>query len=655
MATELISGETSRRRLESMSRLFTKSDSVLAGKHVSVAVYDKTNYIKAPSWTDGKTITFNRALIGDITDVEDIIRVTGLNYHELAHVLYTPRPDRPMVQAVQAEGMFNAFNLLEDQRIETFLTAQYPSTIPYLVSTFMRFCLMHDKSWESNFVLMYGRRYLPRDVRSEFRRRFRRQDLIAQFEEIIDRYRKLVFPADESEGLTLVRDYHYLLTEMNKTGQNPIDLHRHDDRPESITCGRPVKQQDQQDAADNSDVLDDAFDADDTPADDSDTDDSGANGNDGDGPDASNQDGDIAQDAPDFGDGGADSDADDASDSDDDAPTGSGDAKPGNTTSSDDTPQSDTNGKGTDTGGKTGQPDLQQPSDPPMPDDDLRDMLDEIAKAFEDMPEVQEEVANAQKTIVQGDGDVSSGFDAPYSFTELDIRPDDAQSVRAFSRQLERLRADADPGWNTHQQSGRLNVKRAISGASMERLFDRWDEGYSDVADIECVVLIDTSGSMRSEIDAASRAMWTVKRAMESIDASVTVFSYNSETVKVYDRHEKAKPGVYKAMGVTGWTKPRTAIKEALHILTTTRRSNRIFIVITDGQWDDEEINTRNPHTADDLISLMNDQGITTALASIGPYGLESHKCSVVAQVNSSTDLPAFAKQIVSQTMKNGR
>jgi len=146
MTKELVRGESARRRIEAMARLFTKSDSVLAGSHINVVVYDKPNGIQAPSWTDGKTITFNRALIGDVADVDDIIRVTGLNYHELAHVLYTPRPDRPIVQAVIAEGMNNAFNLLEDQRIETFLTAQYPSTIPYLVSTFMRFCLMHDKS-----------------------------------------------------------------------------------------------------------------------------------------------------------------------------------------------------------------------------------------------------------------------------------------------------------------------------------------------------------------------------------------------------------------------------------------------------------------------------------------------------------------------------
>lgn len=649
MTTEIVRGETARRRLEAMSRLFTKSDSVLAGKHITVKVYDKPNNVPAPSWTDGKTITFNKALIGDVTDVEDIIRVTGLNYHELAHVLYTPRPDRPMVQVVQTEGMFNAFNLLEDQRIETFLTAQYPSTIPYLVSTFMRFCLMHEQSWGSNFSLMYGRRYLPRDVRAEFRRRFKRPDLIPAFEEVIDRYRKLVFPADEAEGLTLIRDYHTLLQEMARTNNNPIDVHGHcDDRRPNVSEGKPVPQSQQQEASDNSDAFDDAFDADDTDDDDDATpqgDDNGGGNSD------QQQDGDVAQDSPDFGDGGADSDSDDA----DDNGSASGDnSTDGDTTSASDQ-QTDGSGKGSDGGGKTGQPDLPQPT---MPDADLRDMMDDIAKAFEEMPEVQEEVSNAQKTIVQGDGDVSSGFDAQGRFREFDTATDDAQAVRAFSRQLERLRADADPGWNTHQQSGRLNVKRVIAGAAPNELFDRWDEGYGEVADIECVVLIDTSGSMRQRIDRASRAMWTIKRALETIDASVTVFGYDSSTVKVYDRHEKAKPGKYKGLGTQGWTKPRDAIKEALHILTTSQRANRIFIIITDGQWDHEDINADNPHSADDLIALMNGKNITTALAHISPwgdsYGMEPHNCKVATPVASAADLVGFAKQIVTQTMKKG-
>jgi hypothetical protein len=636
--------EDARRRLDAMTRLFTKSDTVLSGSKIAVAVAEST--MQAPSWTDGSTITFNRSMIGDVQSVEDVIRVLGLNHHELAHCLYTPRQGTKVVNHVITYGWNQTFNLLEDQRIETFLTAQYPSTIPYLISAFLRYCMSTENAWESNFVLMYGRRYLPKEIRQEFRARFKRPDLIPAFEQIIDQYRKVIFPADTDLAITLMGQFQALLNDMMRSGLDPTDPNGHSTggRP-AIDDGSPVSEQEQNEASQASDAFDQAFDADDDQDDDSD-DDTGKG-------DSVDRDGDDDTDT-DAGDGNGKSDGkDDGIDTDTDDGTGTGGGGDADSKDDDGTDDGD---PGSSTAGGSQGADHTATDAPPAArsDSDLRDLLDSTCKAFEDLDDVKEEVADAQRAIVQGDGDISTSFDDGY-FQDRPIGADDVQAARMFSRQLERLRSDADPGWNARQSSGRLNVKRYMEGDPVETLFDRWDEGHTEVADIECVVLVDTSGSMRSQIGTASRAMWTIKRAMETLDASVTVFSYDSTTKRVYDSHENVDRGTYRSLNVAGWTHARPGVEEALHVLSSTQRANRIFIVITDGRWDGELPTPEHPYSADELIEEMNRRNITTALAHIdrnGYYHIDDHRCSVATRIDSASDLVDFAKRIVTQTMK---
>ena len=654
--------EESRRRLDAMARVFTKTDRVLSGEDVVCTVHhDGRSALPAPSWTDGKTITFNKKMIGDVASIEDIIRLSGLNYHELAHVLLTPRQDTVVVKQVQANRMHIAFNMLEDQRIETFLTAMYPSIIPYLVSTVMRFCVANESQWKTNFPLIFGRKYLPKDVRDEFKRRFARQDLVPQFEDIITEYRKVTYPNDELRAIELITAYHALLRSMKASGLTPQDPNGHstEQRPD-LSEGDPLDQDAQDEASATSDYYDDAFDdedADDSqagaggdadaPDDDTDDDtedgegDSGTKGTgdiseDTDDDDADGMGSGDGEDTDDDADGEADSGADgDASDSaDGDASDGDGD--------SDDTADGGADVAGSGTKG----------NDQPRTSDEVREMLDDYIKAYETLDDVVKDAESKQRVIVRGDGDVTIGTSG-IDYQKRAVKDADLQAVRSFSRVLDQLRSDADPGWKTHQSSGRINMKRAIHNAPMDELWDQWEEGNNDAADIEAVIVIDNSGSMRDSIDSASRAMWSVKRAMETLGASVTVLSYGSKTVLVYDRHEKSSRNQYKAMSAGGGTRPREAIIEAVRILTTTKRRNRIFIAITDGNWDTQEPDERSNLDADGLIAQMGAHGITTALAFIGSYSAQgsSHKCQVSTNVSKPEDLTAFAKQIVRQTM----
>lgn len=629
MPKMILADQKQRERISAMAHVFRKTDRVLTGDPIDVVVEDAPG--QAPSWTDGKTITFNKAVIGSVTSIDEIIRLSGLNYHELAHCWYTPRTNSTLVKAIRSEGIFDAFNVLEDQRIETFLTSKHPSTIPYLVSTFMRFCIQSEQSWETNYALVYGRKFIPADVRAEFKRRFIKQSIIPQLEAVIDEYRTLVFPKDSNRGLELVRAFAAL---MSQIGGQVADPHGHvgGTRPQDVSGGRPATPREQNSVADSIDEMDEALEDSNGPgagADDEDEDD-----DDGVGGAGSNSDSD---DVDDFGDSSGDNQA-------------SFDSQGGGDSDSGDADQGDTNTTGS---GGLGAGNSKGDNTTPLDADAVRAMLEGLAKQFENLPDVQEDAGNKQRAIVSGDGDIDTTLDTKGG-RELPVDAGDVATARKFATVLDQLRADADPGWRTHTSSGKVNVQRVINGADYDKIWDRWIEGNNDAADIECVITIDTSGSMSYGINEASRAMWIIKRAMEIIDANVTVIAYNHDTTLVYKKEQKVNKQKYRSMKAQGSTMPRQAVTEAVRILQASRRHNKIFITITDGQWATEY--GHGGSTTEGMIEAMGELGITTALAFIGyvspHYGIDAHKCQIAAGVSNPMELVGFAKKIVGTSMK---
>jgi Mg-chelatase subunit ChlD len=630
MSKTILNGTESRRKIEALTRVFTKTDRVLSGEDIAVEVADGSSYMpNAPAWTDGKTITFNPTMIGEITTFNDLIRLSGLNYHELAHVLFTPRSSSDMGKWVSNEGMHNEFNMLEDQRIETFLTSMYPSVVPYLTSTFLRFCILNDEAWKGNYLLAYGRRYLPSDVRSEFRRRFIKPELLGEGERIIDSYRKLVYPKDREIGKQLVLDFSDLLAKLNTMPQDPYG-HSVGQRPE-VSKGRQASQSDQQEASDLSDDFDEDLDDQDYDED-------------------SDSESDI-------------SDDDDNEDGDNNSNSGSGESNKSDdleNKSSDNKPES----KGGDSGnhGETNEDIVNDIDNGKHQDlaEKFKKQMETAIKESENQESVKEDIQTKQRSINSGN-QIGSKL-RNVSSTEHNVFPVDVSLVRRFSAILDQLVADSDPGWETHSSSGKINIKRAMGDASYDDVWDRWEEGNNESSDIECVICIDVSGSMSYEITNASRALWVIKRALETVNANVTVISFANieDTRIVYRSGESASKSQYKQLRANGCTEPDRAISEATHILEASTRTNKMLIAITDGAWSTWEGSNEDKITSENMILALNKIGVTTALAYIGtpyiPYGetkpvVESHNCSVVTVVDNSTKLVEFAKSLVNKTM----
>lgn len=626
MAGMMTKEEIHNERLDALARVFMRVNRVLSGGDVECTVVrGNLATVNAPAWNDGTLVTFNGDMIGNVTDIDDIIKVTGLNYHELSHIMFTPRVTTKMRKKVIDNGWHTAFNILEDQRIETLMTGMFKATEPYFVATFMSFCVRDEKSWETNHLLAHGRRYLSKKVRDEFARRFERQDLVQQSADIIDEYRMLSFRGssgaqsfdkNERRGLVLIEEFNNLLNQIN---QQPGDPFGHVMRGEIDSGGEPVTKEEQQEASEWAEWYEDS-------------DNDAEEGEGGKGKSDADEGDDESE-----SDGSGDGDSEDGDDDGDESDGQGGSGQSGDSADDEEPEESTSPGGYTPGSGKAHKPTKGE----------FRDLLREEQEKAKQNEDVQREAKNTQSQIVHGDGKILPKVDMA-SYSE---RPADAKAMTTtskFRKELERLRADLDPGWHTHKSSGRLNMKRAMNGSDIDTVFDVWDTGVHDATDIEAVLACDYSGSMAGSMDAACEAMWIIKRSLESVNGDVTVFGFSDDSVTLYDREQKALPNKYRRIGSAGGTDPTFAIEEGFRILANSRRQHKMFIFVTDGAW----------NYYGDHIDRMRKHGVTTACAYIGRYAgyqfADSYNgCEFGLNIQNPFDLVPFARRLVVSIMKN--
>jgi hypothetical protein len=635
MTLTLTPAEIHKAKLEAMARVFTRANRILSAEDIVCTVADDF-YNPAPAWSDGRTVTFNANQIHNIATLEDIVQVTGFNYHELAHILYTPRKGTKVVVEVLNQGWRDSFNILEDQRIETFLTSVYPATIPYFVSTFTRYCAANPADWELNFLIMYGRRYLPVDMRETFQLKFKHQKYVKQLSKIIDQYRKLAFPVDTAIALELIEKFHNLLIKMGIIKVNDPHGHSCGSRPE-ISVGRSAPLSEQQDTADLSDELDEELEE----RDEEERESKDALGS---------TDGDEESDDSEDADGTSDSDSDeDAEEADEDTDSF------GNSNVDEDADSDDSDStSGHADGAGSGKDDAEFTA---TTDADIMKMLAEQAAKILNNADVLADAKEKQAAIVDGDGEVSVALDKR-RFFEQTVTQEEILNADDFAYELKQLRTDADPYWEKRNSSGRVNIDSVIRGTDYTEAFDEFREGQIDSTDIEAVILLDISSSMSYRMGDASKAMWTIKSAMESIDAHVTVLAFNSNAYLLYDKDENVERDNYRVFASEGNTNPTIAIQQSLKVFNSSTRGNKICFFITDGSWDGE-------YQCDEMIQDMNNNGILTAIAYIegSSYGYlygnsdrqpsNMHNCQYGKVVYQPSQLVDMAREISSRSFAN--
>jgi hypothetical protein len=235
------------------------------------------------------------------------------------------------------------------------------------------------------------------------------------------------------------------------------------------------------------------------------------------------------------------------------------------------------------------------------------------------------------------------------------------QASRRFANELVNLKAEHDPGWLRKTSQGKVNVRQFMQGADFDEMFDQWSEGNQDVSDIECVVLVDSSGSMCDMMTAAYEAAWTIKRALDSINASTTVIQFADRGGWLYKADERAQAHIKTApQGVGGSTYPFSSLKAAKEILNNSSRAIKLLLIVTDGAWG-------SPRSCDQLVASMRTSGVLTSLVFLtepvenipsylrgvdGGMAVDGHKCEVVQHLTNPLKIVDVAKAITKRAQR---
>jgi hypothetical protein len=636
-------------RMRALAAVYQTTLSILATERVRVLV-EEHPHMDVAAWTNGLDITVNSAHLSEL-DFEEIVRVHGLVFHELCHVRYTPRKGTNLVTDIIGEGITRAFNVLEDQRIETLLTNKYRSTIPWLTAAILRWVVGRPDSLPSGLLYVHGRRFLPADVRRLFNDSFgfglpiepgRLAYLKQEAKVIIDEYRTLVFPSDYDRALSLTRRFHLILTEIEGSGHQHTCPHGHHELPTFGVPdkGRPKGVQEQRkdrDAGDTSPLPNE--------------------------PEAEADDEDQTS-----GQGQQDGDEDDEGQSggDDDGDSGglTGEGRESRTNTNNDDTSAPPDDKPAPMYPQAG---IGHGSDDPIEPEDQAAALDKISDALQEIlnsREVRDEVRSAQQRLRGGNRNeflkkarVLPGWSTPPGATFK-------ASSKKMIEILNRLTALADPGWVRQVDSGRVNPVRWFTDRDPDTAYDRWDEGVHDATDLEVVLLLDVSGSMGWAAVDSHHAMWAIKNALDSIDAATTVITYDDECKILYSSNERAGT-ISKYAFTAGGTDPTEGLNQAARIFAHSKRANKILITLTDGHWytSADEFGM----SADDYIKKMRFSGVTTALGFImhaelaltDPEYVRSilsdermqHGCEVVG-VAGGQDLVPFIRRVVESAIR---
>ncbi|CAB4174963.1 hypothetical protein UFOVP965_97 [uncultured Caudovirales phage] len=524
-AMEVASEEAT--RLDNIGGVYQRADRIITGNSEIEVTISNSAEMENPSMTDGKDIIFNANLIDDV-NTDTIMSLNGLNYHEIAHVLYTPRVGSALGQFINANKMKRAFNVLEEGRIESLITSKYPSTALTLEAMVNDIILRSKPSeWGAQFPTVTGRKYLPIELRQAIADKFIEQygvGLAKRVSAIVNEYRTLAFPTDFARAKELLTQFTTLV------GQDDEPEPEWAKKPSGGGCGldrdlpdkgRPKSPKEQGELQDNKPTAEEESLAD-KPS------------------------------APDKGEG------------DKAVEFGIGE------------------------GGTSREVYSGENRDLTQDDEAITKLLNARMKEIANDKSVARDVKDTRKAILNNT-DINTKLPkaTPREFAP---RPSAKLYAQRFGRELERIVRDNDPAWNRFLPSGKLNISRTMNPDvnAIGEAFDVWDTG-NDNTMIEASILIDNSGSMGSLMREVTESAWILKRGIESIEGTVGIYSFSSECKVIQDRDEKAKPNAYRYIESTGWTNPYRALLESERVLTASTKPNKIFFAVTDGQWGDEE------------------------------------------------------------------
>lgn len=575
-----------------------------------------------PGWATYPNVFINIDAFDAFKSKKTLVELLGLNYHEVAHILFTPRGYKNELNRAESK----AFTILEDQRIESFFTALYQPAGKYFTAMVVKMFVERSQTWEDAFIYTYGRSFLPLDVREEFEARFKSPEKVERIKELINQYKRLTHFQFEAAGPNskarrIISEFSRIINDLEE---------EHGDDFEDSDCGDPTNGKPQEDTErdardkdrkrrekeertgeDQSGFWEDEDEEDEEDAEEEDE--SASNGA-GEDEEDDNSDGDDEGDSS-VGSGdedgedsdgtdsdGSDSEGDDGS-SQGDEESGEGDGNAGGDGSADQEDGDDVEGddEGSDGAGSSSD---RAHSEPQFDDDEFENYLDDIMVAVNEDENVSQDIRGITAAM-NDDSNIDVMDFNGLEHTDRPATPVMISLVEKSALELRRLYAEVEPGWKYGTDNGRFNVGRAMSDPeNVDEMFDEWDEGREQETGVECFISVDTSGSMGgAKIAAASKALWIIKRSLDEVEAKTTVVAFDYGTTGLFSRDDQVDRHqwpLWTELG--GSTQPVTSFKMARRIMEATELPNRLFICITDGIWNNMDVETGQQINYQDVL-----------------------------------------------------
>lgn len=581
----------------------TKVASTLANRKIR-ATLSANDY--APAWSTATDITFAEKFLPNLREAEGVLQLNGVTYHEVAHILYTPRNSSKLMRWVMDNHLGNAFNILEDCRIESLMVGKYRyGVIHWFTAMAIKYLLTSDLS--TAFILTYGRKYLPYEVRVACREEFIAQQYVNDLARIIDTFRVMAFdsPEEVQQAQDLIVEFDTILKQIqSNTGCGPIQPSNHPDSPvgSSFDPDPDSRIENSKKVRKIIETMDKGFE--DEPK--------GCKG------DFSPTGGYVAQES--------------SSDKNEEDSKGAPDSsKEDSRDTSDDSSSSGAGGQKNDTEFK----------------DILTKALDKV------MEELKHDIDNTVRAVngepeLRGSGERSP---AQAHYEEVPVDSSIAWAATMFANELKRLKSANDPAFEYETKSGRLNIQRVVRQPKTKKPFDKWTVGRDDAVNIETVIVLDNSGSMGDRVtdthnraDLAYQAMYGLKSALDRLpDTSTTVIVFNSDSSVLYRANEKAL-GTVRNASFTGGTNPVVALRYAQQILSESNKTTKILFTITDGDWNSGEVTT----DSEKVIETLRIGGVLTATVLIGGQAaVNAHKAELSGQVHNPSELVLLGRKLV--------
>jgi hypothetical protein len=604
---------------------------------------DAGGYSHHPAYSIGTDMFINTDKVKDILSDRGIAVLLGMNYHELAHVIYTSFDVNAIRTSISTQGRVvrgnfeDVYNILEEGRVEALLGARYPRMEKYFTLAVADFVV--GASRPETYLLVYGRRYLPKNIRQMYRHRYvdsMGEDSALKAEKLIDEYRTVLYPGDMKRAAMIISDLCEMYPE--KTGGSKPhhgsvtgtagNKKVAQDRNRAEHDREKAKQrEDDDDGARVSDSADGeraADEADVPPGG------SGGEGSQGEGPQSSDHD---------SGKLGGDDDAR--------RQHGGGGGRPG-----DRGPSAPAGGSTAGTGHGNGKP-------PSIKD--VQNALDELVSEIVQDAAVQEDIQTSRESM----GDTRNGLhsSAPvHRARNADLYPvTDAMRQRSarYAEELRRIWLAMDPGWTYGASEGRLDMNRVFAATTdeeMESVYASWDEGKQHSAKATGVIVADESYSMNYQVVdgngkqagrrdlVSAKNIWEIKNACREVEIQLAVVMYDTDHRLLYDLDEEVDPDRFAYPCNGGGTAPRGAVVEARRILSQTDDPGKFLIVLSDGEWNNDK------ETVDSLASLGD---VTKAAGLIGYRSNQpwSYEKSFDIVRRSSGDMFGLMSEVVTTIM----